>query len=247
MNGKWSSALLGAVVATLIVAAGALGAFFARPTVTQAAQTVGGSVVRQITVIGTGEVKGTPDQATIQLGVQSQAQTSSAALADNNTKMEALLAKLKELGVAAKDIQTSNFSISPTYGDDGQMVTGYQVNNSATVIIRNIASTGELLDSVVASGSNSIYGISFGIGDPKSLQGEARNAAIANAKAQAQAMAQAAGGSLGQILSITETIGMPSQPLMMRNEAMMADAKAVPVAQGEQAVSAQVQITFELR
>ena len=247
MSGKWSSALVGGVVAVVIVAAGALGAFFARPGVTSAAQTVGGSVVRQITVIGTGEVKGTPDQATVQLGVQSQGQTSSAALADNSTKMEALLAKLKELGVADKDIQTSNFSISPTYGDDGQTVTGYQVNNSASVVIRNIATTGELLDSVVAAGSNSIYGISFGIGDTKTLQGQARNAAIADAKAQAQAMAQAAGGSVGQILSISETIGSVPQPLMVQSEAMMADAKAVPVAQGEQAVSAQVQITYELR
>ena len=247
MSGKWSGALVGGVVAVLIVAAGALGAFFARPAVTSAAQTVGGSVVRQITVIGTGEVKGTPDQATIQLGVQSQAQTSSAALADNNTKMEALLAKLKELGVADKDIQTSNFSISPTYGDDGQTVTGYQVNNSASVVIRNIATTGELLDSVVAAGSNSIYGISFGIGDTKMLQGQARNAAITDAKAQAQAMAQAAGGSVGQILSISETIGSVPQPFMVQSEAMMADAKAVPDAQGEQAVSAQVQVTYDLR
>jgi uncharacterized protein YggE len=247
MSGKWSGALVGGAVAVLIVAAGALGAFFARPGVTSAAQTVGGSVVRQITVIGTGEVKGTPDQATVQLGVQSQAQTSSAALADNSTKMEALLAKLKELGVADKDIQTSNFSISPTYGDDGQTVTGYQVNNSASVVIRNIATTGELLDSVVAAGSNSIYGISFGIGDTKTLQGQARNAAIADAKVQAQAMAQAAGGSVGQILSITESIGSVPQPFMVQSEAMMADAKAVPVAQGEQAVSAQVQITYELR
>ncbi len=247
MNSKWSSVLIGGVVAAMIIAAGALGAFFARPGVTQAAQTVGGSVVRQITVIGTGEAKGTPDQATVQLGVQSQAPTSSAALADNNTKMEALIAKLKELGIADKDIQTSNFSISPTYGNDGQAVTGYQVNNSASVTIRNIATTGTLLDSVVAAGSNSIYGISFGIGDPKSLQGEARNAAITNAKAQADAMAQAAGGSVGQILSITESIGSVPQPMMMQSEAMMADAKAVPISQGEQSVSAQVQITYELR
>ena len=153
MNSKWSSVFIGGVVAAMIVAAGALGAFFARPGVTQAAQTNGGTIVRQITVIGNGEVKGAPDQATVQLGVQSQAQTSTAALADNSTKMEALLAKLKELGVAEKDIQTSNFSISPTYGDDGQTVTGYQVNNSASVTIRNIASTGALLDSVVAAGS----------------------------------------------------------------------------------------------
>jgi uncharacterized protein len=240
--------LLGGVVAVLVVAAGALGALFARPGTTQAAQTVGGSVVRQITVVGTGDAKGAPDQATVQIGVQSQAQTSSDALADNSTKMEALLAKLRELGVAEKDIQTSNFSISPTYGDDGQTVTGYQVNNTASVTIRNIATTGELLDNVVAAGANAIYGISFGIADPKALEGQARDAAIADARARAQTMAQAAGGSLGQILSITETIGAQPIPLMVgASEAMLADAKAVPIAQGEQTVNAQVQITFELR
>lgn len=239
---------MGGVVAALVMAAGALGAIFARPTSTQAAQTGGGSVVRQITVVGSGDARGAPDQATVQIGVQSQAPTSSAALADNNTKMEALLAKLRELGVAEKDIQTSNFSISPTYNNDGQTITGYQVNNTAAVTIRNIATTGELLDSVVTAGSNAIYGISFGIADPKALQGQARDAAIADARARAQSMAQAAGGSLGQILSISETIGAQPMPLMTGNaETMMADAGAVPVAQGEQTITAQVQITFELR
>jgi uncharacterized protein len=247
MNNKLTSALIGGAVAVMIVAAGALGAIFARPNVTQAAQTSGGSVVRQITVIGTGDVKATPDQATVQIGVQSQGQTSQAAIADNNTKMEALLAKLKELGVADKDIQTSNFSISPTYSENGQTVTGYQVSNNASVTIRDVATTGTLLDGVVQAGANSIYGINFGIADTKALEGQARNAAIADAKAQADAMAQAAGGSVGQILNITETIGStPVQPMMMRQEAMQADS-AVPIAQGEQTVNAQVQITYELR
>ena len=246
MNSKWSTLLAGGVIAALIVGAGALGAVLARPTPLQAAQ-AGGGVVRQITVVGTGEAKVTPDQATIQLGVQTDAATPGEALANNSTKMAALIDQLKKLGIAAADIQTSNFSVSPRYAEDGQSVNGYQVNNSVSVVIRDVTKAGSILDQVVSAGANSIYGISFGVTDPKSVQATARDAAIAEARTRAQAMAKTAGGSVGAILTISETIGV-SQPLMKYGGADMAQAgSAAPIQAGEQLISAQVQITFELR
>ena len=244
MNGKWTTVLAGGVIAVLILAAGALGALFARPGAVQAAQ-MGGSYVRQITVVGTGEARGTPNQATVQLGVQTEAAVARDALAENTTKMNALIAKLKELGVAAKDIQTSNFNISPMIGENGRTVTAYQVSNNVSVVIRDVAKAGDLLDDVVAAGANTVYGISFSIDNPQALQAQARDAAIADARTRAQAMAQAAGGSVGQVLSISETIGAAPQPLMYRAE--MAQDSAAPIEAGEQALSAQVQITFELK
>ena len=247
MNNRWSTIITAGLIAALLVGAAALGGVLARPTAIQAAQ-AGGGVVRQITVVGTGETKAAPDQATVQIGVQSQAATSREALTDNTTKMEALIARIKELGVDAKDIQTSGFGVSPTYSDNGQTITGYQVNNTVSVTIRAIDQAGELLDQVVSAGANTVYGISFGIGDPKALESTARDAAIADAQIRAEAMAKAAGGAVGQVLSISETIGS-AQPLIMRgaaNEMAQADSK-VPVETGEQTISAQVQITFELQ
>ena len=247
MNGKIGTLITGGVIAALIVGAAALGATLARPTPTQAAQ-AGGGVVRQITVVGTGETKAAPDRATIQLGVQSEAQTAQDALTDNSAKMAALINKLKELGVDPKDIQTSNFSVSPTYSNNGRTVTGYQVTNTVGVVIRDVAKAGDMLDKVVSAGANTIYGIAFSINDPKALQEAARNQAIADARTRAQAMAQAAGGTVGQILTISETIGMPP-PIMGRAMDTGAGAAggAAPIETGEQTVTAQVQITFELR
>ena len=246
MNSKWTTILAGAVIAALIVGAGALGAVLARPTITQAAQT-NREVVRQITVIGTGEAKATPDQATIQLGVQSEAPTAREALDANSTKMNALIEQLKQLGIAEKDIQTSNFSVSQAYSKEGTPTAGYQVNNSVAVVIRDVTRAGEMLDKVVSAGANSIYGISFGVADPKALQGTARDAAIADAKTRAEAMAKTAGGTVGRVLMISEAIGMP-QPMFERGgDAMAATGGAAPIQAGEQTISAQVQVTFELR
>ena len=247
MNGKWSTILAGGVIAALIVGAGALGAVLARPTPLQAAQ-AGGGVVRQITVVGTGEVRVTPDQATIQLGVQTDAATPGEALAENSQKMAALIDQLKKLGIAEADIQTSNFSVSPRYNDDGQTVNGYQVHNSVSVIIRDVSKSGEILDQVVGAGANSVYGISFGVTDPKAVQATARDSAIADARTRAVAMARTAGGSVGAVLSISETIGMPQPMFAREGMGMAADAAgAAPIQAGEQLITAQVQVTFELR
>ncbi|HZG67972.1 MAG TPA: SIMPL domain-containing protein, partial [Herpetosiphonaceae bacterium] len=116
-----------------------------------------------------------------------------------------------------------------------------------SVTIRNVAEAGDVLDQIVSAGANTVWGISFGIGDPKALQAAARDAAIADARTRAEAMAQAAQGSVGQILSISENIGQVPQPFLMRGGAEAAAADSVPVATGEQAVTAQVQITYELR
>lgn len=246
MNNKFSALLMGGVIAALVVGAAALGAVLARPATTEAAQT-GASLVRQITVVGTGEARATPDRATVQLGVQSEAAAAQEALTANSAKMAALIEQLKQLGVAAADIQTSSFNISPTYAENGRTVTGYQVTNMVSVIIRDVQATGDLLDKVVAAGANTVYGIGFSIDDPQALQATARDAAIADARARAQAMATAAGGTVGQILTISETIGEPPVVFARAETAMAADAAAPPIEAGEQAVNAQVQITYELR
>lgn len=254
MNTRFTTLVIAVALIGLAVSAGTLVLLLTRPQTVQGASqsTVGAQVVnsaiRQITVVGQGEAKGAPDTASIQLGVQTEAATAREALTSNNTQMEALVAKLKELGVEAKDIQTSNIGIYPRYDNNGRTVEAYQVNNTVTVRIRNIAQTGSLLDNVVDAGANNVNGISFMINDPTQLQTTARDAAIADARARAEAMAKSAGVTLGQVLAISETVGQPVMPLMMRAEAAdMAAGSAVPVQSGEQAIGAQVQVTFEIR
>lgn len=235
----------GIAVLALAVAVGAVIVLLGRPRTTVAATDP--IAVRHITVVGGGKATAPPDTAHVQIGVRTEADTAQAALQDNNTRMTALIAKIKELGVEAKDIQTSNLSISPRYDNQGRNVTGYEVNNMVSVTIRNIAQTGDMLDQVVQAGANSLYGISFTIDDPSAVQQQARDNAIADARARAAAMAQSAGVTVGPILSITENLGATPQP-MFRAAAMAEAADAsVPIESGEQTINAQVQVTFELQ
>lgn len=237
-----------AALAALALGVAALVLLLARPQATAAA-TLG---VRQITVVGNGEADVTPDMARVQIGVQTQAASAGEALSQNNANMEALLARLREQGIANQDIQTSSVSISPRYDYNGPSPTqnGYDANNTVTVTIRNIAQTGQLLDQVVQAGANNIGGINFTVDDPSALQTNARNAALTDAKTRAEAMAQAVGGTVGQVLSVTENIGQPPQVFeraMAASGGALADTANVPIEPGQQTITAQVQVTYELR
>jgi len=245
MNGRIVTLAAAVALLALILSLGTLAVLLFRPQPV-AAQT-GATPIRQITVVGTGEATGTPDTAIVQLGVRTEGATAREALNSNNMQMEALTAKLKELGVADRDLQTSNLSVNPRYDEQGRTVVGYEVSNMLSVTIRNVGQTGELLDQVVDAGANQIWGLSFTIDNPAALQSTARDAAIVDARTRAEAMAKTAGGSLGAILNISETIGMqPPVPVYARDMAQAAES-AAPVQPGEQTISAQVQVSFELR
>jgi uncharacterized protein YggE len=243
--------LLGALAGALLIAVLALGAIagfaFARPSSAQA-QSVGVTGMRQVTVVGQGESRVAPDMASVQIGVETTAPTTAEALAQNNTQAQAIIDQVKQLGVEEGDIQTSGFNIYATYDNDGRTVTGYTVSNTVNVTIRDLAQAGALLDQVVQAGANRVYGISFGVSDPKAAQAQARAAAVADARARAEELAQAAGAQLGTVLVISENIGSgPVVPFPAMGRAEAADMGAVPVQTGEQVIGASIQVTYELR
>lgn len=232
--------------ALLLLALAGIGALlFTRPAAAQSNSGVPG--MRQVSVLGHGEVKARPDTATIQIGIDTEAANAKDALAQNNTQAQALQQKLAELKIDTKDIQTSNFSISPTYGNDGRQVTGYRVSNIVTVTIRNLDSAGTLLDQVVQAGANNIYGISFSVADTQKLMEQARQAAMADAKVRATQLATAGGASVGDVLIISENVSAPPVPMPMLDRAAAQGAPSVPVQAGEQSISIDVQATFALR
>jgi hypothetical protein len=204
---------------------------------------------RQLSVSGSGEIKAAPDAATLSTGVLTQAPSAAAALAANARAMTAVFETLHRAGIADKSIQTSNFSVSPQYsGKPGQVqhIAGYQVSNTVTVMVDNLDKVGPTLDALVAAGSNQIDGPNFIIADPKPLLAKAREQAVKDAIAKAQVYAAAAGVTLGPIVSISEGGSYAPQP-MGRMMAMVADKLSTPVAAGEETVSANVSITWEIR
>lgn len=247
METRIVSILAGALLVALLAIGALAGIALVRPS-PAAAQNSGVSGMRQVTVVGTGEARVAPDMATVQLGVETTAPTTQEALAENNRQAQAIIEQIKQLGVAEKDIQTSGFNIYATYNESGREVTGYTVSNMVSVTIRDLQSAGALLDSVVQAGANRVYGISFGLANPEAALSQARDAALANARARAEQLANGTSATLGQVLVISENIGAPPVlPMMAGRAEAMDQAASVPVQAGEQVYSAQVQITYELR
>jgi uncharacterized protein len=208
--------------------------------------------LRRLVVTGTGEASARPDVAVISAGVVVQADTARAALAENTRAMNAVLEELRAAGLAAEDIQTAQFAVTPLYESrqpdpqrpEPPRIVGYQVSNQVSARVRDVDRLGATLDALVGAGANSIDGLYFDLADPKQVQGEARDAAVADALAKARRYAAAAGVELGEIISIEEGGSYPPPRPMMRAEAM---AASVPIEPGQSELSASVTITFALK
>lgn len=205
----------------------------------------------RLSVSGQGEARIAPDMATVQLGVTTQAATAAEAMRQNATQQGAVIAALKEAGIAEKDIQTSGLNLNPMmdYGENrAPQVTGYQASNMVAVRVVAIGDLGKVLDAIVSAGANEINGISFGRQDGADAEDEARRAAVADARHKAEVLAEAAGLSLGRLLSLQDGAAPDLPQPMMR---MAADAapvpEAVPVQAGELAMGATVQMVYALR
>jgi len=209
---------------------------------------------RSVTVLGRATVSGKPDLAQVSVGVETVAANVGEASQQNNAKMVALMAKLAELGIAEKDIQTSNFNISSERrpGPEGpETVNQYRVSNMVQVKIRDLSRVGPVLDAAIAAGANQVWGVSFTIEDSSALEAEARIKAVEDARQRGEALAKLAKVQLGQVLAISE--GGTVTPIyrygLGGGGAAPEPAIAVPVSisSGEVQVSYQVQVTYAIQ
>jgi len=209
-----------------------------------------------ITVTGEGEVQAVPDQVAITLGVVTEAETAQQALQANNQAMQQLFETLDRQQIAKQDRQTTRFDVSPQYRPDqpsprsrqqeapqSPRIVGYQVTNTVRVQVNDVSKLGNVLDTVVSAGSNRINGIQFSIEERESLLKQARQRAIENARDKAKLFAQAAGVSLGSVVTIREQGGASPVP---QPRYQMAAARSVPIAAGEQTITASVHVEYEL-
>lgn len=205
---------------------------------------------RTITVTGQGEVAAEPDMAVIRMGVTHEAKEARAAMAATSTAVAAMLDRLAEKGIAARDMQTQRLTLSPVWsqkrtqsGQNRNEITGFSASNIVLVRVRDLDSLGEVLDEVLAEGVNEFNGLQFGVQEPEPLADAARRAAVADAMAKAQLLAEAAGVTLGPVMTMSEHGGRP-QPVMMESAAMR--SADVPVAGGEVTVQASVSMVFAI-
>lgn len=213
-----------------------------------------------LNIAAEGKVARTPDLAVFSAGVTTQGKTAGEALTENAQRMAAVIAALRKAGIAERDIQTSNLSVNPVYGQpkrlpDGSyeqtdpVIIGYQATNQVSVRQRKLDQYGKVIDTLVSAGANQVNGPSFQIDSPEGALDEARVAAMSKARARADLYAKAAGLRVVRVLSISENGGFappPQPPIMFAREAMSSAPKASPVAAGELEMTVTVNVSYEL-
>ena len=207
-----------------------------------------------VTVTGEGHSAVAPDMAIVTLAVVKQAKSAHDALDQNSKAMGAVLATLKDAGIAEKDLQTSGFNIQPqyTYSNDnnGQQkppeLVGYQVTNSLTVRIRDLSKLGTIIDQAVTLGINQGGDIAFTNDKPDQALTDARKQAVADAMDKAKTLAEAAGVKLGRVIEMNENAIRPAPQPVFRAAMMKDAAPAVPVQGGENTYDVNVSVTYAL-
>jgi uncharacterized protein YggE len=229
-----------------------------------------------ISVTGHGEVFAAPDIATFTFSVVSDKSTVAAAQADATTNANAITDYLVAQGVAKADIQTTNYSINPTYTYENgvcpqpvttnsggvssgtavycpqgkQVLTGYEVDQSDTVKVRDTSKAGDLLAGVGSKGATNVSGLNFTFDNPDAVQNQARTAAIDDAKQKAQTLASELGVSLVRVTSFNESSsGTPGpRPYAMDATASGSTAAVAPdISVGQNDITDDVTITYEIR
>jgi uncharacterized protein YggE len=195
---------------------------------------------KTITVTGDGTVTAVPDRASFGFTVDSRAATARAALAENADAAAAVIAALKNAGVASADLQTGEVSLDPQLNGDGTVVVGYTASNTVTAAT-SIANAGPLVDAAVGAGATGVDGPTLTRSDSKALYNDALKTAVANAGDKAQALAAASGLTLGRVQTIAE--GSQPTPVVFAPGAAHATA-ATPVEPGTQEIDATVTVTY---
>lgn len=203
---------LGAVLAVILIIAGAL---LIRNWYKSYDYIGKGNIRDMVNFEGMGKVTAIPDIATFTIGVQTEKTTVADAQKENNDKMNKIISAMKDLGVKADDLQTTDYNIYPQYDypTGRQVLRGYQVNQSILVKVRDMNKVGNLFAKAGELGANNVGGLNFTIDDPEIYRADARIKAIKNAQEKAEVLSKATGIKLGKIVSFAESGTTPPGPI----------------------------------
>lgn len=250
MNKRWL------FVAGLVLVVGIVGLTGCQPPGSTVPSQISGLALSNqqqgIHVSGSGKVAATPDIATLRLGIEAQKATVAEAQEQAAGAMDRVMTSLTGNGVAKKDIQTRFFNITKVARFDQkeqrEVVLGYRVTNIVSARLRDISKAGSIIDAVAVAGGDltRIDSISFSVEDPTKFRDQARELAMADAKAKAKQLADLAGVILGKATFISESSFAPPIPSPVAFE-RAAVAATTPISPGETEITTTVQVTFEIK
>ncbi|HVN88489.1 MAG TPA: SIMPL domain-containing protein [Candidatus Binataceae bacterium] len=205
-----------------------------------------------IEVSGDGQAQSPPDQATLELAIETHAATAGEAAGTNGALAQkvrdALKGKLGDKGT----MWTGGYSLYPDYseprpGNEAKII-GYHAQNTITVETSDLELVGPLIDAAIAAGANRVNSLQYSLRDSTKARSEAITRASKDAQAQAQALANALGVKLGSVIKAATTAEIRPIPMMrMQAASAMAAAAATPVEAGQVTVPATVSLTYEIQ
>lgn len=200
---------------------------------------------KHITVTGVGTSMVTPDAVRFFASVSVITMSNKEALASASKSATAVRGALRDNGVAVKDIKTSSLTVYPEYNysqDKGQQLIGYRATQSFTVVIRKAENAGVVIDAVVSAGGNNVQinGISPFLSNGAAATEQARQAAVADARARANSYAKHLGASLGRVISLTEVNAPVYNFPIMAKGAAAEDATQIDLGETEVTVTVTV-------
>lgn len=218
---------------------------------------------RAINVSGSAVINVQPDQVTLQLGVTSDDSTPDGVHSKNTAAIKRVIAAIRALGVAEKDIATDYYIIHPLHNTyDSLTITGYRSNNLVAVKLKDVSKVSAVLASALAAGANEVVDVDFQTTQLRRYRDEARALALKAAQEKAQALTSAAGAQLGCVLNIDENTGsyfygggwwggryQPQAQNVIQNapgndQPLLDDG---PISLGQIAVKAEVNVRFSMR
>ena len=204
-----------------------------------------------IVTSGEGVVKQAPDRAWVSIAAESRARTAQEAQRMNTDAMNAVLEKIKTLGIPADAIQTAGYNLQPEfdYQNGKQTLRGYVARNSVQVRVDALAKTGEVISAAVGSGATNVSGVRFDLKDRDAVEREALRRAVQDARQRANYAATGAGVSIDRVIRVEEQRDMGGDPRPMPMMAMRSEAAqaAVPLEAGEIEIRSRVTLTVAIK
>lgn len=206
--------------------------------------------VRQVTVEGSGEVKGTPDTLNVSASIEFTAPDVTGAMNQVSDRQLGVINALVDAGVDRDDISTTEVSLQPQFATtDSTTIVGYRASNTIDVKIRQLDAASQALALIISTGGNAtrINNVTVAIEDDSQLVREARARAFNDARSRAEQYALLAEMDLGEVVSITEESASTPAPYTSPSpRAGAAEMAAVPIEPGQQTVGFNVTVVFEL-
>lgn len=230
------------------IAMGCVAVVLAMPAAAQEVAAAPAPRPNTISVSGSGESRATPDVAYVTVGVITEGARAQEASQANAAATEKVMAALRQQGIAAKDLQTSNYSVQPRYDNrpNGQnKIVGYQVSNQVRATVHMLDSVGTVIDTALDTGANNVMGVGFGLEKKERAESEALVQAVQDAWRKADTLARATGSRIMGVYEIHE--GALARPVPMFEAGVAMARAATPISPGEMTVDAEVQIVYTIQ